>query len=187
MLEGVNKVADAVQVTLGPKGRNVIIDQAYGAPKITKDGVTVAKAIELADRYQNRGAQLIRQVASKTNDDAGDGTTTATILTRAIFAEGTKAVAAGMNPMDLRRGIQLAVDAILKELTSVTKSITTSDEITQVRLLFPLVSLLTFNFSQGRDHFCKRRRAHWKTDFVRNEQGWQRRCDYGERRQDFGG
>src|SRR6185295_14960939 len=99
MLAGVNKLADAVQVTLGPKGRNVIIDQTYGAPKITKDGVTVAKAIDLADRYENLGAQLVKQVASKANDEAGDGTTTATILTRAIFAEGTKAVAAGMNPM----------------------------------------------------------------------------------------
>jgi chaperonin GroEL len=132
MLEGVNKVADAVQVTLGPKGRNVIIDQSYGAPKITKDGVTVAKAIELSDRYQNLGAQLIRQVASKANDEAGDGTTTATVLTRAIFAEGTKAVAAGMNPMDLRRGIQLAVDGILDELKNISKTITTSEEIEQV-------------------------------------------------------
>jgi chaperonin GroEL len=132
MLDGVNKVADAVQVTLGPKGRNVIIDQTYGSPKITKDGVTVAKSVELADRYQNLGAQLIKGVASKANDEAGDGTTTATVLTRAIFAEGTKAVAAGMNPMDLRRGIQMAVDQILEELQAVTKSISTSEEIAQV-------------------------------------------------------
>jgi chaperonin GroEL len=132
MLEGVTKVANAVQVTLGPKGRNVIIDQAYGAPKITKDGVTVAKSIELADRYQNLGAQLVRQVASKANDEAGDGTTTATVLTHAIFAEGAKAVAAGMNPMDLRRGIQLAVDAVLEELKSITKNVTTAEEIAQV-------------------------------------------------------
>lgn len=110
----------------------MIIDQTYGAPKITKDGVTVAKAIELSDRYQNLGAQLIRQVASKANDEAGDGTTTATVLTRAIFAEGTKAVAAGMNPMDLRRGIQLAVDGILEELKAITKTITTTEEIEQV-------------------------------------------------------
>lgn len=126
-------MADAVQVTLGPKGRNVLIDQTYGAPKITKDGVTVAKAVELADRYQNLGAQLIRQVASKANDEAGDGTTTATILTRAIFAEGTKAVAAGMNPMDLRRGITLAVDALVAELKSLSRPVTSSEEIAQVR------------------------------------------------------
>ena len=146
MLEGVNKVADAVQVTLGPKGRNVIIDQTYGAPKITKDGVTVAKAIELSDRYQNLGAQLIRQVASKANDEAGDGTTTATVLTRAIFAEGTKAVAAGMNPMDLRRGIQLAVDAILEELKSITKTITTSEEIEQVCKTKERIAVVVFFF-----------------------------------------
>lgn len=132
MLEGVNKVADAVQVTLGPKGRNVLIDQTYGQPKITKDGVTVAKSVELADRYQNMGAQLIRQVASKANDEAGDGTTTATILTRAIFAEGTKAVAAGMNPMDLRRGITLAVDTLVAELKSISRPVTSTDEIAQV-------------------------------------------------------
>lgn len=103
ILSGVNKLADAVQVTLGPKGRNVVIDQTYGAPKVTKDGVTVAKSIEFADRNENVGAQMVRQVASKTNDVAGDGTTTATILTRAIYSEGCKAVAAGMNPMDIRR------------------------------------------------------------------------------------
>ncbi len=127
----------------------MIIDQSYGAPKITKDGVTVAKAIELADRYQNLGAQLVRQVASKANDEAGDGTTTATVLTRAIFAEGTKAVAAGMNPMDLRRGIQLAVDAILEELKSITKSITTAEEIAQVRGFVCRVEVLLFFF------FCR--------------------------------
>lgn len=103
ILQGVNKLADAVQVTLGPKGRNVVIDQSYGPPKVTKDGVTVAKSIEFADRCENIGAQMVRSVASKTNDVAGDGTTTATILTRAIYSEGVKAVAAGMNPMDIRR------------------------------------------------------------------------------------
>lgn len=118
----------------GPKGRNVIIDQTYGSPKITKDGVTVAKSVELADRYQNLGAALIRGVASKANDEAGDGTTTATILTRAIFGEGAKAVAAGMNPMDLRRGTQLAVDTVLAELAQTTKPISTSEEIAQVCL-----------------------------------------------------
>ena len=110
MLQGVDKLADAVSVTLGPKGRNAVLDQSFGAPKITKDGVTVAKSIEFKDRFMNMGAQLVRQVANKTNDIAGDGTTTSTVLCRAIFAEGCKAVAAGMNPMDLRRGINLAVE-----------------------------------------------------------------------------
>jgi len=132
LLAGVTKLADAVQVTLGPKGRNVIIDQSYGGPKITKDGVTVAKAIEFRDRHENLGAQLVRQVASKTNDVAGDGTTTATILTRAIFAEGCKAVAAGLNPMDIRRGITAAVDKVVEALKSAQRTITTKEEITQV-------------------------------------------------------
>ena len=132
MLNGVNKLADAVQVTLGPKGRNVVIDQSFGPPKITKDGVTVARAIEFADRYENMGAQLVRSVASKTNDVAGDGTTTATILTRAIFAEGCKAVAAGMNPMDVRRGITAAVDHVLEHLKTNSRTISTKDEIAQV-------------------------------------------------------
>jgi len=132
MLQGVEKLADAVEVTLGPKGRNVIIDQSYGAPKITKDGVTVAKSIEFADNYQNMGAQLVRQVANNTNDEAGDGTTTATVLTRAIFKEGCKAVAAGMNPMDLRRGITMAVDHVVQELETISKVISTKEEIAQV-------------------------------------------------------
>ena len=132
MLEGVNRLADAVQTTLGPKGRNVVIEQSFGAPKITKDGVTVAKSIEFKDKHQNLGAQLVRQVANKTNDVAGDGTTTATVLTRAIFAEGCKSVAAGMNPMDLRRGINLAVDAVLADLKARTKQISTRDEICSV-------------------------------------------------------
>lgn len=113
MLEGCEMLADAVQVTLGPRGRNVVIDRSFGIPKITKDGVTVAKDIEFANRFHNIGANLVKQVASKTNDQAGDGTTTATILARAIFKEGCKSVAAGMNPMDLRRGIQLAVDEVV--------------------------------------------------------------------------
>lgn len=132
LLQGIDKLTDAVKVTLGPRGRHVIIDQAYGQPKITKDGVTVARSIELADRYQNLGAQLVRSVASRTNDQAGDGTTTATILARAIFAEGCKAVAAGMNPMDLKRGIDLAVDHVTKNLKTLTKQVSTQEEIAQV-------------------------------------------------------
>jgi len=132
ILSGVNKLADAVQVTLGPKGRNVVIDQSYGAPKMTKDGVTVAKAIEFSNRNENIGAQMVRSVASKTNDVAGDGTTTATILTRAIYSEGCKSVAAGMNPMDIRRGIQAGVDNVLESLKESTTAITTKDEICQV-------------------------------------------------------
>eukprot|EP01092_Planopodium_desertum_P012392 TRINITY_DN584_c0_g1_i3.p1 TRINITY_DN584_c0_g1~~TRINITY_DN584_c0_g1_i3.p1 ORF type:complete len:556 (-),score=213.88 TRINITY_DN584_c0_g1_i3:86-1753(-) len=132
MAKGVNKLADAVQVTLGPKGRNVVLEQSYGAPKITKDGVTVAKHIEFKDRYENIGAQLVRNVASATNDVAGDGTTTATVLTRAIFNEGCKSVAAGLNPMDLYRGIQMAVDAVVADLKAQTKEISTKAEIAQV-------------------------------------------------------
>lgn len=132
MLEGVDKLADAVQTTLGPKGRNVVIDQAFGAPKITKDGVTVAKSIEFADRHMNLGAALVKSVASKTNDVAGDGTTSATILTRAIYSEGVKSVAAGMNPMDLRRGIQAAVEKVIENLKKHTKQISSREEIAQV-------------------------------------------------------
>lgn len=132
MLKGVQMISDAVAVTLGPRGRNVVLEQSYGAPKITKDGVTVAKHIEFADRHQNLGAQLVRQVANKTNDVAGDGTTTATILTSAIFTEGCKAVAAGMNPMDLKRGIDMAVKAVLESLASQSKMITSTDEVKQV-------------------------------------------------------
>lgn len=126
------KLADAVQVTLGPKGRNVVIEQSYGAPKITKDGVTVAKAIEFKDRLHNVGASLVKQVASATNDVAGDGTTTATVLTRAILVEGCKSVAAGLNPMDLRRGINLAVEHVVAELKAKAKMISTTEEIAQV-------------------------------------------------------
>ncbi len=132
MLEGVNRLADAVQTTLGPRGRNVAIEQSYGGPKITKDGVSVAKAIEFADRYQNMGAQLVRQVAQKTNDEAGDGTTTATVLARAIFNEGVKAVAAGMNPMDIRRGINAAVEDVLATLKKQTRQVKKKEEIAQV-------------------------------------------------------
>jgi len=132
MLEGVDKLADAVQVTLGPKGRNVVLDQSYGAPKITKDGVTVAKGIEFKDKFMNMGAQLVRQVANKTNDQAGDGTTTATVLTRSIYSEGCKSVAAGMNPMDLRRGINMAVDSVVETLSEISEPIDTKERITQV-------------------------------------------------------
>jgi chaperonin GroEL len=132
MLRGVDILADAVKVTLGPKGRNVVLDKSFGAPRITKDGVTVAKEIELADKFENMGAQMVREVASKTNDIAGDGTTTATVLAQAIVREGAKSVAAGMNPMDLKRGIDKAVAHVVKELESKTKKISTSAEVAQV-------------------------------------------------------
>ena len=132
MLRGVDILADAVKVTLGPKGRNVVLDKSFGAPRITKDGVTVAKEIELADKFENMGAQMVREVASKTNDVAGDGTTTATVLAQAIVREGAKAVAAGMNPMDLKRGIDKAVGAVVEELKKKSKKISTSAEVAQV-------------------------------------------------------
>ena len=132
MLRGVNVLADAVKVTLGPKGRNVVIEKSFGAPRSTKDGVTVAKEIELEDKFENMGAQMIREVASKTNDTAGDGTTTATVLAQAIVQEGMKSVAAGMNPMDLKRGIDKAVTAVLAEIKNSSKKVTTNDEIAQV-------------------------------------------------------
>jgi len=116
MLQGIDILADAVRVTLGPKGRNVVLDKSFGAPRITKDGVTVAKEIELENKFENMGAQMVREVASKTSDQAGDGTTTATVLAHAIVKEGAKSVAAGMNPMDLKRGIDLAVGAIVEDL-----------------------------------------------------------------------
>ena len=132
IVEGVDIIANAVKVTLGPKGRNVVIEKSFGAPRITKDGVTVAKEIELADKFQNLGAQMIKEVASKTNDIAGDGTTTSTVLAQAIVREGVKSVAAGINPMDLKRGIDLAVEALLKELTKMSKKVNGKEEIAQV-------------------------------------------------------
>merc|ERR1712087_112646 len=132
ILVGVNKIADAVEVTLGPKGRNVAIETSYGPPKITKDGVTVAKNIEFADKYENLGAQLVRHVASKTNDVAGDGTTTATVLARAIFIEGCKSVAAGMNPMDIKRGIDKAVSTVVTHLRSIAEPVESKDAIFKV-------------------------------------------------------
>ncbi|MBC6440274.1 MAG: chaperonin GroEL [Rhodospirillales bacterium] len=132
MLRGVNTLADAVKVTLGPKGRTVVLDKSFGAPRITKDGVTVAKEIELENKFENMGAQMVREVASKTNDMAGDGTTTATVLAHAIVREGAKAVAAGMNPMDLRRGVDLAVAAVVEDLEKRSRKIKSSDEVAQV-------------------------------------------------------
>jgi chaperonin GroEL len=132
MLRGIDTLAHAVRVTLGPKGRNVVLDKSYGAPRITKDGVTVAKEIELEDKFENMGAQMVREVASKTSDTAGDGTTTATVLAHAIVREGAKAVAAGMNPMDLKRGVDLAVEAVVLDLQKNSKKVTSNEEIAQV-------------------------------------------------------
>jgi chaperonin GroEL len=132
MLHGIDTLTHVVRVTLGPKGRNVVLDKSYGAPRITKDGVTVAKEIELEDKFENMGAQMVREVASKTSDQAGDGTTTATVLAHAIVREGAKAVAAGMNPMDLKRGIDLAVEAIVADLQKNSKNVTSNEEIAQV-------------------------------------------------------
>ena len=132
MLDGVNTLADAVKVTLGPKGRNVVLDKAFGAPRVTKDGVSVAKEIELEDKFENMGAQMLREVASKTNDIAGDGTTTATVLAQAIVNEGAKSVAAGMNPMDLKRGIDAAVSKVVDKLHAMSKDISTNEEVAQV-------------------------------------------------------
>src|SRR5467141_3608350 len=132
LLAGVNILADAVKVTLGPKGRNVALERSFGAPTITKDGVSVAKEIELKDKFENMGAQMVKEVASKTSDVAGDGTTTATVLAQSIVQEGMKYVAAGMNPMDLKRGIDKAVIAIVEELKKISKPCTTSKEISQV-------------------------------------------------------
>ena len=132
MLRGVDILANAVKVTLGPKGRNVVLDKSFGAPRITKDGVTVAKEIELEDKFENMGAQMVREVAQKTNDVAGDGTTTATVLAQAIVREGAKSVAAGMNPMDLKRGIDIAVTAVVKDIEKRAKKVGSSAEVAQV-------------------------------------------------------
>ena len=146
MLHGVDILANAVKVTLGPKGRNVVLDKSFGAPRITKDGVTVAKEIELEDKFENMGAQMVREVASKTSDTAGDGTTTATLLAHAIVREGAKAVAAGANPMDLKRGIDLAVNAVVEELK---------------------------NSRAGRHHFGQWRRDHRRHDRQSHAEGGQ--------------
>ena len=132
MLRGIDILSNAVRVTLGPKGRNVVLDKSFGAPRISKDGVTVAKEIELADKFENMGAQMVREVASKTSDQAGDGTTTAIVLAQTIVREGAKAAAAGMNPMDLKRGIDQAVNTVVKEIERRSKKVSTNDEIAQV-------------------------------------------------------
>ena len=132
MLKGVNILADAVKVTLGPKGRNVVLDKSFGAPRITKDGVSVAKEIELEDKFENMGAQMVKEVASRTNDEAGDGTTTATVLAQAIVKEGMKAVAAGMNPMDLKRGIDMATSKVVEHIKNAARTVENSDEVAQV-------------------------------------------------------
>ena len=132
MVAGVNVLANAVKVTLGPKGRNVVLERSFGAPTVTKDGVSVAKEIELKDKFENMGAQMVKEVASKTSDNAGDGTTTATVLAQGIVREGMKFVAAGMNPMDLKRGVDLAVDAIVSEIQKKSKVIKTDKEVSQV-------------------------------------------------------
>src|SRR6266853_438834 len=132
MLHGIDTLTHAVRVTLGPKGRNVLLDKSFGAPRMTKDGVTVAKEIELEDKFENMGAQMVREVATKSSDQAGDGTTTATVLAHAIVKEGSKAVAAGMNPMDLKRGIDLAVEAVVEDLKKNSKKVTSNEEIAQV-------------------------------------------------------
>src|SRR5215472_5205038 len=132
ILKGVNLLADTVTVTLGPKGRNVVLDKSFGAPNVTKDGVTVAKEIELEDKFENMGAQMVKEVASKTSDVAGDGTTTATVLARAIFAEGARMVAAGHDPMSLKRGVDKAVEAVVAELKKLSKSTKGKAEIAQV-------------------------------------------------------
>src|ERR1700737_2699484 len=132
MLRGVDILTHAVRVTLGPKGRHVVLDKSFGAPRITKDGVTVAKEIELEDKFENMGAQMVREVASRTSEQAGDGTTTATVLAQAIVKEGAKAVAAGMNPMDLKRGIDIAVSAVVKDIERRAKKVTSNEEIAQV-------------------------------------------------------
>src|SRR6202049_4435831 len=132
MLRGVDILANTVKVTLGPKGRNVVLDKSFGAPRITKDGVTVAKEIELADKFENMGAQMVKEVATQTSNLAGDGTTTATVLAQAIVHEGVKAVAAGMNPMDLKRGVDMAVEAVLEDVKKRSKKVSTNAEIAQV-------------------------------------------------------
>ncbi|MEQ8227310.1 MAG: chaperonin GroEL, partial [Rhodospirillales bacterium] len=132
MIKGVNTLANAVRVTLGPKGRNVVLDKSYGSPRISKDGVSVAKEIELEDKFENMGAQMVREVASRTSDEAGDGTTTATVLAQSIVNEGSKSVAAGMNPMDLKRGIDKAVKAVVAEIKKAAKPVKTEAEVAQV-------------------------------------------------------
>jgi chaperonin GroEL len=161
MLRGIDILAHAVRVTLGPKGRNVVLDKSFGAPRITKDGVTAAKEIELEDKFENMGAQMVREVASKTSDEAGDGTTTATVLTHAIVREGAKAVAAGMNPMDLKRGVDLAVEAIVADLQKNSKNVTSNED------------------RPGRNYLGQRRCRDWSFHCRCDEDGRQRGRDHG--------
>ncbi len=162
LLRGVDTLANAVKVTLGPKGRNVVIEKSFGAPRTTKDGVTVAKEIELEDKFENMGAQMVREVAQKTNDLAGDGTTTATVLAQAIVREGLKAVAAGMNPMDLRRGIDKAVAQVVEEIA---KRVQEGQELGRDRA--------------GRHHFRQRREGHRRHDRRSDAEGRQRGRHHG--------
>lgn len=150
MIDGVNTLADAVKVTLGPKGRNVVIDKSFGAPTITKDGVSVAKEIELEDKFENMGAQLVREVASKTNDVAGDGTTTATVLAQSILVEGMKTVAAGMNPMDLKRGIDKATRAAVEQIHALSTPADDFKAIAQVGSILPTLTAKLASLSQRR-------------------------------------
>ena len=161
LLRGVDILNNAVKVTLGPKGRNVILDKSYGAPRITKDGVTVAKEIELEDKFENMGAQMVREVASKTNDLAGDGTTTATVLAASIMKEGLKLVAAGMNPMDLKRGIDIAVSAVVKDIEKRAKKVQSSDE---KRTSLAAIGLDPSILENG---FCFRRPS-WRLSWARS-------------------
>ena len=147
MLRGIDILNNAVKVTLGPKGRNVVLDKSFGAPRITKDGVTVAKEIELGDKFENMGAQMVREVASKTSDVAGDGTTTATVLAQAIVKEGSKAVAAGMNPMDLKRGVDLAVESVVEHLKTNSKKVTSNQEIARSEPFPPTATARSATFS----------------------------------------
>ena len=161
LLRGVDVLADAVKVTLGPKGRNVVLDKSFGAPRTTKDGVTVAKEIELSDKFENMGAQMVREVASKTSDLVGDGTTTATVLAQSIIREGCKADAAGMNPMDLRRGIEMAVSAVVADLEKRSRKVKTSAEIAQVGTIS----------SNGDTEVFLKAYAEWGADCVEHLSG----------------
>lgn len=161
LAKGIDVLARAVAVTLGPKGRNVLIEQSYGSPKITKDGVTVAKSIVLEDKFENLGARLVQDVASKTNDVAGDGTTTATVLARAIFSEGLRNIAAGISPMDLRKGVTLAVDDVVRFLQEKSRDLTSTDEISQVRLSLEASGKEELTLTKGGDDFRQRRQTRW--------------------------
>ena len=180
MLRGIDILNNAVRVTLGPKGRNVVLDKSYGAPRITKDGVTVAKEIELEDKFENMGAQMVREVASKSSDYAGDGTTTATVLAHAIVREGAKSVAAGMNPMDLKRGIDLAVEAVVEDLKKNSKKVTSNEEIAQVGTISANGDAEIGTFPRRRDEEGRQRgRDHGRRGEVawRPSSKWSKACN----------